>query len=74
MKRNVFRTPSSHKTTMDLGILYPFQFIDVMRGQTTMLSNSAMLRFQPLLAPTMTKIDMHIVSFFCPLQDTLGSI
>lgn len=68
MKRNVFRTPSSHKTTMDLGILYPFQFLDVMRGQTTMLSNSAMLRFQPLLAPTMTKIDMHIVSFFVPYR------
>lgn len=68
MKRNVFKTPSSHKTSMDIGILYPFQFMDVMRGQTTMLSNSALFRFQPLLAPSMVKLNAHIVSFFVPYR------
>lgn len=68
MKRNVFKTPSSHKTSMDIGVLYPFQFMDVMRGQTTMLSNSALFRFQPLLAPSMVKLNAHIVSFFVPYR------
>lgn len=68
MKRNIFKTNSTHKTTMDIGVLYPFQFLDVMRGQTTILSNSAMFRFQPLLAPAMTQMNAHIVSFYVPYR------
>lgn len=68
MKRNVFKTNSEHKTTMDIGLLYPLQFLDVMRGQTTLLSNSALLRFQPMLAPAMTRLNFHVVSFYVPYR------
>lgn len=68
VKRFLHRTPSSHHTSMDIGLLYPIDFIDVPLGQTTFLKYSALFRFQPMLAPAFEKIDAHIVSFFVPYR------
>lgn len=68
MKRHTHKTNSSHTTTMDIGKLYPIQFLEVMQGQTTYLNTSALARFQPLLAPTMMELNMHIVHFYVPYR------
>lgn len=53
---------------MDIGLLYPIQFLDVLAGQTTWLNTSALLRFQPLLAPAFVKMNLHIVHFYVPYR------
>lgn len=68
MKRYVHRTNSDHKTSLDLGVLYPIQFLDVMAGQTTYLKNNALFRFQPMVAPALVKMNAYFVSFFCPYR------
>lgn len=68
MKRYVHKTNSDHKTTIDIGLLYPLQALDVMAGQTTYLRNSALFRFQPLISPAMVKLNAHFVSFFVPYR------
>lgn len=56
MKRFVHKTNSDHKTSLDLGMLVPIQFLDVMAGQTTYLNNNALFRFQPMVAPALVRI------------------
>lgn len=68
MKRFVHKTNSDHKTSLDLGVLYPIQFLDVMAGQTTYLKNNALFRFQPMVAPALVKMNAYFVSFFCPYR------
>lgn len=68
MKRYLHKTNSNHQTTMDIGLLYPVQFLDVLAGQTTWLNTSALCRFQPLIAPAFVKMNMHIVHFYVPYR------
>lgn len=68
MKRFVHKTNSDHKTSLDLGMLVPIQFLDVMAGQTTYLNNNALFRFQPMVAPALVKMNAYFVSFFCPYR------
>lgn len=68
MKRFIHKTNSDHQTTMDIGLLYPIQFLDVLAGQTTWLNTSALVRFQPLLAPAFVKMNLHIVHFYVPYR------
>lgn len=68
MKKYVHKTDSDHKTSIDIGLLYPLQAIDVLAGQTTYLRNQALFRFQPLIAPSMVRLNAHVVSFYVPYR------
>ena len=68
LKRFIHKRQRDHKTTMDLGILYPMNFIDVTMGQETLLKSSASLRFQPLAAPAMVEMYSNIVHFYVPYR------
>lgn len=68
MKKFIHKTNSDHKTTIDVGMLYPLQCLDVLPGQTTWLRNSALFRFQPLISPAMVRLNAHFVSFFVPYR------
>lgn len=68
LKKYVYKTNSTHKTTMDIGKLYPIQCLDVLPGQVTYLRNSALFRFQPLVAPAFVKMNAYMVSFYVPYR------
>lgn len=68
LKRFIHKRQRDHKTTMDLGILYPMNFIDVTMGQETLLKSSASIRFQPLAAPAMVEMYSNIVHFYVPYR------
>lgn len=68
LKKYVHKTNSTHKTTMDIGKLYPIQCLDVLPGQVTYLRNSALFRFQPLVAPAFVKMNAYLVSFYVPYR------
>lgn len=68
MKRFTHKTNSTHKTTMSVGKLYPLQCLEVTAGQTTYLRNSALFRFQPMVAPAFVKMNAYIVSFYVPFR------
>ena len=68
LKRFIHKRQRDHKTTMDLGILYPMNFIDVTMGQETLLKSSASIRFQPLAAPAMVEMFSNIVHFYVPYR------
>lgn len=68
LKKYVHKTNSTHKTTMDIGKLYPIQCVDVLPGQVTYLRNSALFRFQPMVAPAFVKMNAYLVSFYVPYR------
>lgn len=68
MKRYFHKLNSTHDTTMDVGLLYPIQCIDVLAGQHTYLNTSAVVRFQPMVSPAFEKMNMHLVHFFVPYR------
>lgn len=68
LKQYIHKRRRDHKTTMDLGILYPMNFIDVTMGQTTLLKASASMRFQPLASPAMVELYANVVHFYVPYR------
>lgn len=55
-----------HKLTFDMGNLIPIHVQETLPGDKFIINHEAMLRFQPLVAPIMHKVDVFIHSFFVP--------
>jgi len=53
-------------TSMDAGVLYPIGFQEVIPGDTFQAASSALVRLQPMNAPTMHPIHARIMHFFIP--------
>lgn len=68
MKRYRHKTNSQHITSIDVGVLYPLQCMEVLAGQTTYLKNKLLFRFQPLIAPAMVQMNAYCVSFYVPFR------
>ncbi len=65
-KTNTFNLSHDRKMSMNMGILTPTLVMDVLPGDKINLSSSQMLRFAPMIAPVMHRIDVFQHFFFVP--------
>lgn len=63
---NVFSLSNDHKLTTDMGRLTPVACFDTVPGDVFTLRSEAMVRFAPLLAPVMHRVDVTMHWFFVP--------
>lgn len=67
-RRSMFNLSYSKLFDGDLGRLYPVMFDEVVPGDVIMLQAQDVIRFQPMVAPVLHKIDMYIHYFFVPYR------
>lgn len=65
-KRNMFDLSHEVKLSMKFGKLYPVLLMDCLPGDTVRDQMTAMLRFAPMLAPIMHRVDVTTHFFFVP--------
>lgn len=65
-KRNKFDLSHVVNMTGLMGNLMPCMAMDVVPGDIITIGNETLLRFQPLIAPVMHRMDVTIHYFFCP--------
>ncbi|AXL15643.1 major capsid protein [Microviridae sp.] len=63
---NTFNLSHDRKMSMNMGVLTPTLVMDVLPGDKIKLSSTQMLRFAPMLAPVMHRIDVYQHFFFVP--------
>lgn len=63
---NTFNLSHDKKMTLDMGYLVPTMLIDTIPGDSMHFSTSQMIRFAPLIAPVMHKINVYTHFFFVP--------
>jgi len=68
LARSGFDLSHEHKTTFDMGQLIPISHFECIPGDVHKLSVSAVIRFQPLVAPVMHSIKVRYYSFFVPYR------
>lgn len=67
-RRNVFNLSYDVKTTADMGQLIPIMCDEVIPGDTFKISNQVVVRFAPLVAPTMHEVSLFTHYFFVPYR------
>lgn len=65
-KSNVFDLSHDVKLSFDMGQLVPIMCMEAVPGDKFNVSNESMLRFAPLIAPIMHKVDVYTHTFFVP--------
>lgn len=65
-RRNAFNLSHEHHTTTDFGLLVPVFCQECIPGDKFRASTEAVIKLQPLLAPTMSRIDVFFHYFFVP--------
>lgn len=65
-KRNNFDLRHDRKFSLNMGELIPFLCEEVVPGDTWKVQSEVMVRFAPMLAPVMHRIDVHMHLFFVP--------
>lgn len=65
-KKNVFDLSHDVKTSMDMGELVPVMCMEAIPGDSYNLSCETLLRFAPLVAPVMHRMDVSVHYFFVP--------
>lgn len=63
---NTFNLSHDRKMSLNMGNLTPTLVMDVLPGDKIKLSSTQMLRFAPMLAPVMHRIDVFQHFFFVP--------
>lgn len=66
VKKSNFNLSHEHKLSMDMGQLVPFLCQEVLPGEKWRASAEVMIRFAPLLAPVMHRINVYTHYFFVP--------
>ena len=66
--RSLFNLSQEVKFTADMGYLYPVDVIDCVPGDVFNLAAQDVVRFQPLTAPVLHRIDLKVRSFFVPYR------
>lgn len=66
LKRNWFDLSHQHLTTFKMGWLVPFLTLETLPGDTFKISNETMVRFQPLILPLMTRVEISTWYFYVP--------
>lgn len=67
-KHNVFDLSHDVKQSMKMGLLYPTLTLECVPGDKFRISCQALLRFMPLIAPLMHKLDVYMHYFFVPYR------
>ncbi len=65
-KRNFFDLSHERKFSFDMGQLVPIMCQEVLPGDTFNVINQQLLRFAPMLAPIMHKVEVYTHYFFVP--------
>lgn len=65
-KRNKFNLSHDVKLSCDMGQLIPFLCQDVIPGDTWRCSTESLVRFAPLIAPVMHRVNVYTHFFFVP--------
>lgn len=63
---NVFDMSYDLKLSLNMGELVPVHCQEIIPGDVIHMSTSSLLRFAPLIAPVMHKVDVYTHSFFVP--------
>lgn len=66
VQRNVFNLSHERKMSMDMGKLIPFLCQEVVPGDTFRVDSEFMMRFAPMLAPVMHRINVFTHYFYIP--------
>lgn len=66
--RSAFDLSYEKKMTADMGLIYPVLHDEAVPGDIWDISNSAVLRFQPLVAPVLQEIKVRTYYFFVPYR------
>lgn len=69
-KRNVFDLTHDVKLSLDMGDLVPICCIEAVPGDKFQISGESLLRFAPLVAPVMHRMDVTMHYFFVPNRIT----
>lgn len=65
-KRNFFDLSHERKFSLDMGYLVPIMCQEVLPADSFSVVNQQLLRFAPMLAPVMHKVDVYTHYFFVP--------
>lgn len=68
LPRNLFERPSTYKTTLDSGKLYPIFFDEVLPGDTHRMNATFFGRMTTPFVPVMDNIYLDVQWFFIPLR------
>ena len=68
MKRSKFNLSHRHHTTMEMGKLVPFYVQDCLPGDIFRISNQAIFRAQPMVAPVISQINWVTQYYFVPYR------
>lgn len=67
-KRNFFDLSHERKFSFDMGQLVPIMCQEVLPGDTFNVVNQQLIRFAPMLAPIMHKVEVYTHYFFVPYR------
>ena len=67
-QRSIFKRPCTHKTSGDVGKIYPIYCDIVYPGDTVSMTTSKVIRLQTLLTPILDNVYADIYWFFEPLR------
>lgn len=65
-KTNTFNLSHSHETTIEAGYLVPVLCDEILPGDSIKYNTNVLVRLQPMLAPIYHKMDISVMTFFCP--------
>jgi len=68
MKRNKFNLSHYRLLTMDMGLLIPLTWYEVLPGDTVQHGSAALIRVSPLLSPVMHPVRVRIHHWFVPFR------
>lgn len=57
-----------HKTSIDMGYLYPMMCMETLPGDKFVISSEALLRMMPMIAPVMHKLEVYTHYFYVPYR------
>lgn len=66
IKRNLFNLTHERKLSINHGKLYPFYLEEIIPGDKLKMSSEALMRYYPMLAPVMERVDLYMYYFFVP--------
>lgn len=67
-KLNKFNLTHGHNTTMDMGYLYPVDFIEMLPGDIFKFQNEFLVRLMPMIAPLLNRLKVTLRWWYCPTR------
>lgn len=68
VRRNLFNLSHERKFSFDMGVLTPILCQEVVPGDTFRVDSEVMMRFAPMLAPVMHRMDVYTHYWFVPYR------